>query len=85
MKYCTVDDNNKPTSTILTDTFTGVNTNWKLFNMFGGMNSLEFNGTKFVQSEYSREAVVKAINSTGIFKDYNDPTHPNKHKTQIKT
>ena len=85
MKYCTVDENNKPTSTILTDTFTGVNTNWKLFNMFGGMNSLEFNGTKFVQSEYSREAVVKAINSTGIFKDYNDPTHPNKHKTQIKT
>lgn len=85
MQYCTVDENNKPTSKILTDTFKGVNTNWKLFNMFGGINSLEFNGIKFVQSEYSREAVVKAMNNTGIFKDYKDPAHPNKHKTQIKT
>lgn len=85
MKYCTVDENNKPTSTILKDTFTDVNTNWKLFNIFGGLNSLEFNGTKFIQSEYSREAVVKAINNTGIFKDYNDLAYPNKHKTQIKT
>jgi hypothetical protein len=53
--------------------------------MFGGMNSVEFNGKRFIQSEYSREAVVKASNNTGTFKDYDDPVLPNLHKTQIKT
>lgn len=85
MDYYTVDDNNNPTSGKKQEHFENVNTNWKLFNMFGGMNSVEFNGERFIQSEYSREAVVKAINKTGTFKNYNDPVHPNLHKTQIKT
>lgn len=43
-----------------------VNTNYALWKMFGGYNSVEFNGEKFIQSENSIKAVVKAMNEIGI-------------------
>lgn len=43
-----------------------VNSNYSLWRMFGGYNSVEFDGEKFVQSENSIKAVVKAMNEIGI-------------------
>lgn len=49
-----------------TKTFDNVNTNYKLWQMFGGKGSVEWDGNEYVNSEYSIEAVVDAINKTGF-------------------
>ena len=53
--------------------FEEVNTNYKLWLMFGGMNSQEFNGGILQPSETSIQNVVKAMINTGNIK----PTYVN--------
>ena len=48
--------------------FTEVNTNYKLWDMFGGMHSQEFNGGMLQPSETSLQLVVKAVINTGNLK-----------------
>ena len=52
----------KANDTIVID---NVDSNYALWNMFGGYNSLEWNGTKYIPSEYSIQAVVSAMNKVG--------------------
>ena len=49
--------------------FTDVNNNYKLWEMFGGMHSQEFNGGLLQPSETSLEMVVKAVINTGEIKE----------------
>ena len=42
-----------------------VDSNYAIWNMFGGYNSLEWDGTKYIPSEYSIQAVVSAMNKVG--------------------
>lgn len=48
-----------------------VNSNYALWNMFGGYNSLEWDGNKYIPSEYSIQAVVSAMNKVGEVIDLN--------------
>ena len=48
--------------------FNNVNTNYKLWEMFGGMHSQDFNGGVLQPSESSMKNVVKAIINTGEVK-----------------
>lgn len=61
-----------------------VNTNFKLWQLFGGKDSMELNGTKLIPSENSIKQVVKAINNIGVkinqsIKTQDDVYQPLKH------
>lgn len=51
-----------------------VNSNYALWNLFGGMNSMELQSNKLVPSEISIENVVIAMNNLGIPKNINIET-----------
>lgn len=51
-----------------TQAFVNVDTNYKLWVMFGGMHSQEFNGGMLQPSETSLQMVVKAVINTGKLK-----------------
>lgn len=46
--------------------YIGVNSNYKVWKMFGGKNSMELNGGKLVPSEESIKLTIHAINNVGI-------------------
>lgn len=61
-----------------------VNTNFKLWQLFGGKDSMELSGTKLIPSENSIKQVVKAINNVGTkihqdIKTQDDVYQPLKH------